>query len=56
MKQIERLIARLVQLVEDSPCSSVILTININSKHIPISWQVTQIFREEGVPEEKDMV
>ena len=56
MKQIERLIARLVQLVEDSPCSRIILTIEIDSKHIPIGWQVTQIFKEEGTLEEKNVI
>lgn len=38
MKQIERLIARLVQLVEDNPNSIVTLVIVVDGSGIPISW------------------
>lgn len=56
MKQIERLIARLVQLVEDSPCQTIVLTIEIDSNHVPVKWKVTQEFREEGIADTKNVV
>lgn len=42
MKQIERLIARLVQLVEDSPGQMVTLVITIDETGTPICWKVDQ--------------
>lgn len=42
MTQLERLIARLVQLVEDSPGQMVVLTITVDAMGVPICWQVKQ--------------
>lgn len=49
MTQLERLIARLVQLVEDSPCQTITLTIQVDNKRVPVTWQVTQTFGIEGL-------
>ena len=48
MKQIERLIARLVQLVEDSPGNIVTLIFVVDDKGVPVCWKVEQ-GRAEGV-------
>lgn len=42
MTQLERLIARVVQLVEDSPGQIITITITVDSKGIPICWKVQQ--------------
>jgi len=42
MKQIERLIARLVQLVEDSPGQIVNITIVVDDNGCPVCWKVDQ--------------
>jgi hypothetical protein len=52
MTQLERLIARVVQLVEDSPGQMVSLTITIDNSSIPICWQVKQ-GQVEGLQNEK---
>jgi hypothetical protein len=51
MTQLERLIARVVQLVEDSPGQLVVLTITIDHKGVPICWQVKQ-GQVEGLTQE----
>lgn len=50
MTQLERLIARLVQLVEDNPGQIVVLTITVSKKGVPICWVVTQA-QAEGLAE-----
>jgi hypothetical protein len=40
--QLERLIARLVQLVEDSPGQMIVITITVDSVGVPVCWQVKQ--------------
>jgi hypothetical protein len=42
MNQMERLIARVVQVVEDSPGQMVVITITIDNKGAPVCWQVKQ--------------
>jgi hypothetical protein len=42
MQQIERLIARLIQLVEDSPGQMIVLTITVDTNGTPVCWQVKQ--------------
>ena len=42
MKQIERLIARVVQVVEDSPANIVTIVIVVDEKGNPTCWRVTQ--------------
>lgn len=42
MKQIERLIARLIQLVEDSPGQIVTITIVVDDSGVPVCWKVDQ--------------
>ena len=48
MTQIERLIARLVQLVEDNPGQMITLTIAVDNEGVPICWKVDQS-RSEGL-------
>jgi hypothetical protein len=48
MQQIERLIARLVEVIEDEPCQTIMITIEMDSCRVPVQWQVTQIFQKEG--------
>ena len=48
MTQIERLIARLVQLVEDNPGQMITLVIAVDNESIPICWKVEQT-RSEGL-------
>jgi hypothetical protein len=52
MTQLERLIARLVQLVEDNPGQIITLTIFVDRERIPIGWQAAQA-RAEGLQMEK---
>lgn len=40
MNQIERLIARVIQVVEDHPRQMILLSIAVNEKGEPICWQV----------------
>ena len=59
VKPIERLIARVVQLVEDYPAQIVTLQIVVNDKGEPYCWAVIQT-RAEGLQRDtkeiKDMV
>jgi hypothetical protein len=48
VKPIERLIARVVQLVEDNPAQVVTITITVDDKGQPYCWVVTQQ-RAEGL-------
>ena len=48
MTQIEKLIARLVQLVEDNPGQMVSIVIAVDNKGVPICWKVEQT-RSEGL-------
>lgn len=52
MTQLERLIARVVQLVEDSPGQLIVLTITVSNNSVPICWQVKQ-GQVEGLQSEK---
>jgi hypothetical protein len=52
MTQLERLIARVVQLVEDSPGQMIVLTITVDGKGVPVCWQVKQ-GQVEGLQNEK---
>lgn len=49
MTQLELLIARLVQLVEDSPGQIITLVIVVDDHGVPACWQVNQR-QVEGVP------
>ena len=42
MQQIERLIARLVQLVEDSPGQTVMITVVTDDKGLPVYWYASK--------------
>ena len=42
MTQLERLIARLVQLVEDNPGQMVNITILVGCDSVPVGWYVQQ--------------
>jgi hypothetical protein len=42
MTQLERLIARVVQLVEDSPGQMVVITVTVNNSGVPVCWHVEQ--------------
>lgn len=52
MKQIERLIARLVQLVEDSPNNIITIMFVVDDKGVPVCWKVEQ-GRAEGIDKGK---
>ena len=53
MKQIERLIARLIQLVEDSPGNIVTLIFVVDDKGVPVCWTVEQ-GRAEGIQKDNE--
>jgi len=55
MTQLERLIARVVQLVEDSPAQMVTITVTIDEKGAPVCWQVKQ-GQVEGLQLPQDVV
>jgi len=55
MTQLERLIARVVQLVEDSPAQMVTITVTIDEKGAPVCWQVKQ-GQVEGLQDTKTVV
>ena len=42
MTQIERLIARVVQLIEDNPIQVISIIIVTDGQGVPICWQVKQ--------------
>jgi hypothetical protein len=52
MNQIERLIARLVQVVEDNPCAMVEIVVTVDGGGTPIAWVVRQV-RAEGLQPSK---
>jgi hypothetical protein len=52
MTQLERLIARVVQLVEDSPGQMIVLTVTVDNSGIPVCWQVKQ-GQVEGLQNDK---
>ena len=49
MTQLERLIARVVQVVEDSPGQMIVITITVDQSGNPVCWQVNQA-QVEGLP------
>jgi len=55
MTQLERLIARVVQLVEDSPGQMINITVTVDAKGVPICWQVKQ-GQVEGLQDTKTVV
>ena len=55
MTQLERLIARVVQLVEDSPGQMVTITVTIDNIGVPVCWQVKQ-GQVEGLQESGKVV
>jgi hypothetical protein len=42
MTQLERLLARIMQLIKNSPGQMITVTITIDNKGIPVCWQVKQ--------------
>jgi hypothetical protein len=52
MNQIERLIARVVQIVEDSPCAIVEIIVTVDGGGTPIAWVVRPV-RAEGLQPSK---
>ena len=48
MTQIEKLIARLIQLVEDNPGQMITIVIAVDNDGVPICWKVDQT-RSEGL-------
>ena len=52
MKQIERLIARVVQLVEDNPGQLVNIIIQVDRQGVPVCWYVDQR-RAEGLQKDE---
>ena len=50
MTQLERLIARVVQLVEDNPSQMITITVTVDSKGVPVCWTVLQK-QAEGLQE-----
>ena len=40
MTQLERLIARVTQVIKDSPCQVVTIRIVMDTHGVPITWQV----------------
>jgi hypothetical protein len=52
MNQLERLIARVVQIVEDSPCTIVEIVVTIDGGGTPIAW-VVRPARAEGLQPSK---
>ncbi len=55
MTQLERLIARVIQLVEDSPGQMIVITISVDARGIPIFWQVKQ-GQVEGLQDKETVV
>ena len=55
MEQIERLVARVVQLVEDNPGQVIRLTITVDNKGVPVCWAVEQV-RSEGLTDPQKQV
>lgn len=53
MTQLERLIARVVQLVEDNPGTMVGITVAVDAHGAPICWMVNQK-SAEGLQETKN--
>jgi hypothetical protein len=54
MNQMERLIARVVQVVEDSPGQMITIVITVDTKGVPSCWQVTQK-QVEGLTSAQDV-
>jgi hypothetical protein len=55
MNQIERLIARVVQVVEDNPCAIVEIVVTVDGGGTPIAWTVRQL-RAEGLQPSKGVL
>ena len=55
MNQLERLIARVVQVVEDNPCAIVEITVTVDGGGTPIAWTVRQV-RAEGLQPSKSIL
>ena len=55
MTQLERLIARIAQLVKDSPSQMVTITITVDCNGVPVCWQVN-CAQAEGLRSDKNVV
>jgi len=53
MTQLERLIARVVQLVEDSPGQMITITVTVDTHGVPVCWQVKR-GQVEGLQDNKN--
>ena len=55
MTQLERLIARITQLIKDSPSQMVTITITVDCNGVPVCWQVN-CAQAEGLRSDKNVV